>query len=73
MGREIIFLKGKKKKARNDIEIDWIVGDHGQGSMVIGWQLYILLPPNQALLATVIFGRVWFFRCTYLKKRKYVL
>ena len=41
MGREIIFLKGKKKKARNDIEIDWIVGDHGQGSMVIGWQLYI--------------------------------
>ena len=41
MGREIVFLKGKKKKARNDIEIDWIVGDHDQGSMVIGWQLYI--------------------------------
>ena len=31
MGHEIVLFKSEEKKARNKIEIEWIVGDHDQG------------------------------------------
>lgn len=54
---------GRKTKRSLEIELEWIVGDHGRehGYWLTTLHTHTFLLPNHTLPAPSHFGRVWFF------------